>query len=1009
MRPKLSSQILRHAFLACLAVILAPHAFGAAIWTNVAGGLWRDAINWNVGNLPSLGGVYITNNVTKTVTIEASTALNNLSINSLNIWAPANATNRLLLSEVGINRPLVVSNSTLDVRMRGALQITNSSLVVTSVFAGSGIAFNIWAGNVTLDSGSIIVREAAASTSLSIVTRVGRTNIATLNINGGSMLSSMMQIGQAGFLNSRSHGTVRMTGGLLTIPGELSIGNSASCTGIVDMVGGQIVVPNHLTNITRIGDQGSGLMVVSNANVSLGDVSVGRHDSSDGTLVLLRDGSVGTSDDFSIGRFGNSTGMVFVAEGQFVVTNHPIWVGREGTGKLVVSNGLVSASEIRVATELTNTASGSVLMAGGTTVVSTRFTIGSTTFSTGQVAVAGGSLVVSNADQTAALTIPGGALTLDSGSIAADSLLLTNDGGAMIFNGGTLLTSGTLVSNGLPFVIGDGTHAATMELRGGTHVFANGLLISPNATLAGCGTLIGTVVNNGVININCGGPGSPPFILQHPASQLVAPGTAVAFTVAAASSSSRVYQWRFNGNPLPAVSSDTFNIAAAQPSDTGGYDVVVSNDSGSVTSRVATLTLSESPAITSQPVSQAVAQNSAATFSVTAVGTAPVSYQWLFNSNAIPGATTSTLTIASAQPANAGDYNVVVSNPASSVTSQIATLLVLVPPTVTLQPVSQNVPSNSPVTFLVMATGSPSLLYQWRFNGIAIPDLTATSFTLASAQLTNTGNYSVVVRNPVGVVTSQVATLTFQGPPLIIVQPASQTRVRNSTVTFSVIASGTSPLSYRWRFNNNNISGATSSTYTLVNAGNGNLGNYTVVVSNPSGSVTSQVAVLTFLTAVSITTQPISQTVTQGVTATLRVVVSGSTPLSYQWRFAAPGLGETNILGATSATLTLNSPQANSTGNYRVAVSNPASAATSQVATVTVLVPPMLLSITAAGGTAGISFQSLNGLNYVLEYKNHLADAAWTSLTPVPGNGGTLTLTDTSAGVPTRFYRVRAE
>jgi len=147
-------------------------------------------------------------------------------------------------------------------------------------------------------------------------------------------------------------------------------------------------------------------MVVSNAVVSVGNVSVGRHDSSDGTLVLLAGGLAGRSDDFFIGRFGNSTGMVFLAGGQFVVTNHPIWFGREGMGKLVVSNGLVSASEFRVATELTNTASGTVLLAGGTTIASVNFTFGSATFSTGQVVINGGSLLVSNADQTASSESP---------------------------------------------------------------------------------------------------------------------------------------------------------------------------------------------------------------------------------------------------------------------------------------------------------------------------------------------------------------------------------------------------------------------------------------------------------------------------------------------------------------------------------------------------------------------------------------------------------------------------
>ena len=553
------------------------------------------------------------------------------------------------------------------------------------------------------------------------------------------------------------------------------------------------------------------------------------------------------------------------------------------------------------------------------------------------------------------------------------------------------------------------------------------------------------------------------------------------------------YQWRHDGNTLPGANADTFAIAAAQPADAGGYDVIVSNTSGSVTSRVATLKLSEAPVITSQPVSQAVAQNSSAAFSVTAVGTAPLSFQWLLNSNIIAGATASTFAIPSAQPANVGDYNVVVSNPIGVVTSQVATLLVLVPPTITAQPVSQSPPSNSPVTFSVSATGSPTLLYQWRYNGNAIPGATGTNFAMASAQLTNVGNYTVVVRNPVGVVTSLVATLTFAGPPVIVVQPASQTNARNTTVTFGVISSGSSPLSYRWRFNNSAINNATNSTYSISNLGNGNAGNYSVVVSNASGSVTSQTAVLTVLTAVSIGTQPISQSVTQGVTAAIRVVASGSTPITYQWRFAPTGQAETNIIGATGSTLTLNNPQTNNTGSYRVVVSNPASSVTSQVATVTVLVPPGItqqpqsltvragtnvtfsvtatgtalsyqwrkgaaaipgatassftingvqatdagsytvlvsnvlstatstaavlkvivppqgLTISVAGSTASISFQSLGGLNYALEYKNRLSDATWTSLAPVPGNGGTLTLTDTSASVATRFYRVRVE
>src|SRR5580765_5671205 len=115
--------------------LLSWDAPAAAIWSSPASGLWRESANWLNGNLPSLGGVYVTN---------AGTSAANLFINSLNVWAPSNATNTLWLQGLGTNTPLVVSNSTLDVRMRGDLRITDSSLIVASAFTGSGISFNIW-------------------------------------------------------------------------------------------------------------------------------------------------------------------------------------------------------------------------------------------------------------------------------------------------------------------------------------------------------------------------------------------------------------------------------------------------------------------------------------------------------------------------------------------------------------------------------------------------------------------------------------------------------------------------------------------------------------------------------------------------------------------------------------------------------------------------------------------------------------------------------------------------
>jgi GH25 family lysozyme M1 (1,4-beta-N-acetylmuramidase) len=84
-------------------------------------------------------------------------------------------------------------------------------------------------------------------------------------------------------------------------------------------------------------------------------------------------------------------------------------------------------------------------------------------------------------------------------------------------------------------------------------------------------------------------------------------------------------------------------------------------------------------------------------------------------------------------------------------------------------------------------------------------------------------------------------------PPVIIGQPLSRTvRVgNNATFSVAVAVSSSTPLSYQWRFNGMNIAGATTTVYTQLDAQLTNTGNYTVVITNAAGSVTSSVAALT--------------------------------------------------------------------------------------------------------------------------------------------------------------------
>ena len=116
------------------------------------------------------------------------------------------------------------------------------------------------------------------------------------------------------------------------------------------------------------------------------------------------------------------------------------------------------------------------------------------------------------------------------------------------------------------------------------------------------------------------------------------------------------------------------------------------------------------------------------------------------------------------QGANAGVYQVVVSNTAGSVTSNPATLTVLMPPLITQSPQSQTVVSGTSVTWTVTATGSTPLSYQWKLNGFDLAGATNATLALSNVQPTDGGLYSVSVRNEAGAVTSPDATLSIAVP-----------------------------------------------------------------------------------------------------------------------------------------------------------------------------------------------------------------------------------------------------
>jgi hypothetical protein len=571
---------------------------------------------------------------------------------------------------------------------------------------------------------------------------------------------------------------------------------------------------------------------------------------------------------------------------------------------------------------------------------------------------------------------------------------------------GTTFTTGInglTAYNGYPFTlvvyaaIGDANQGSSLSLAGATGGNTGNTLVTTgvsrsitNVPPGGIGvayqTFTGTITNT-ALTITASQPStyhgvngfqlliSDPYLLiaSQPVSVTNASGSTVNFSVSA-TGAALSYQWQATNNStgftnIPGATSSTLTLTGATSSSPVNYQVVVSNSfSGSVTSSVATLSLT--PHITTQPLAlQATTLNGNTSLSVVADGSPTVTYQWQATNNlngftnvtdvgVFTGSSTSTLNITGATANQALTYRVVVANGYGSVTSSPSVLTVSSAPVVTVQPLSQTNNAGATVNFTVTATGTAPLAYQWQaFSGTGYTNLSSTgsfsgantnTLTITSIADANALTYQVIITNSSGAVTSSPATLTVIDPPAITVQPASTSVTLNGMVNFNVTATGTAPLNYQWQTNGvsvgNNavVSGATSSTLTLTGVTTNYALNYTVVVSNPAGSVTSSpAATLAVHIPPSIVTQPSSPVVSPGATASFSVVAAGDPTLAYQWQSGPAGGPFTNltdngqISGSSTSTLTITNANTPVAISYQVVVNNSYGSVTSSVASLT--------------------------------------------------------------------------
>ena len=454
-------------------------------------------------------------------------------------------------------------------------------------------------------------------------------------------------------------------------------------------------------------------------------------------------------------------------------------------------------------------------------------------------------------------------------------------------------------------------------------------------------------------------------ITSQPLDLTVAEGDDASFGVVASGAGTLSYQWFVNDQVIVGATTDTLTLVSVGLADNGTvFRVDVADDNSTVSSEEVTLTVEEFVplVIATQPVSVTVTEGDDAGFSVSASGDGSLAYQWFSNNQAIAGATSDTLVLATVNLADNGTvYRVDVTDENSLVSSDEVVLTVeeIVPLVITAQPVGMAVIEGDSASFGVVATGDGTLTYQWFANDQLIVGSTADVLSLTSAGLSDSGTvYRVDVADNNSVVSSNSVTLIVE--PLI---PVTAVTVGQGTLDSNLVAA---PRFVRINFDalataNHTITVSWDSDadlrFNIFDSNNNRLNNLTLQGVNPgiwSGDLVaneqynirlwSTNGIGNYTVAVEATvplsfdSQPRDLIVTEGEDAFFSVAASGSGPFSYQW--LADG---SPIVGENDDHLTIFAASLFEDGTeYSVQISNSVETVTSNTATLTVNEPIVL-------------------------------------------------------------------
>jgi len=550
----------------------------------------------------------------------------------------------------------------------------------------------------------------------------------------------------------------------------------------------------------------------------------------------------------------------------------------------------------------------------------------------------------------------------------------------------------------------------------------NSFLVVTNAQPGQSGPYTLTVTNalGSITNTNVLLTVLPLQITSQPLSQSIYSGTNVTFTVAASGQGPFGYQWQFNGTNILDATNATLVLTNVQPVDGGSYTVIISNSLGSATSSSATLVV-EPILITLQPQDQITFRGANVVFSIVALSSQTINYQWKFNDLSLPGETGSSLTLTNVQYDQAGSYSVVLSNALVTLTNSA---------TISVVPVAAwgyngsgqvNVPGDITNVVVLGAGAGHSLVLrndgtvaEWGIDSIQTrPPLDLTNAIAVSAGnshnlalradggvvawgVNNWGQTNVPpdLTNVIAISAGGYHNLVLKSDGTIIawgMGTAGQTNVPSWLTNAVAIAAG-------WYHSLALKADGKVVAWGLGASGQTNvppdLSNVVAIAAGYIHSVALKangMVVVWGSTGYGLGDIPAAATnvvaIDAGYGHCLALKADGD---AVAWGY--PYNGETNIPTGLRNVTAIASGTAH---NLALVGGGPP----------TLCVPLANPSMLSNGFSA--SLPTRNGHVYALEYKNSLTDSQWLALPLVAGDGNTKTLTDSTASVAQRFYRAR--